>query len=904
MSQPPRRRSGQPHAPEEPQDAGPGPFDHGEHDRYRAEGTLGRGGMGEVLLHWDERLGREVALKVANNPEGEAALVREARLTARLDHPGIVPVHGAGRLPDGRAYYTMPVLPGRSLAQNQGDRAGRIRHLLDACRAVAHAHAHGVLHRDLKPENLLIGTLGETLVADWGLATVLRDGRTQPDGCCGTAPYASPEQQRGEALTPASDVFSLGRMLQDLAEDEAELLAVAERATWADPTQRYGETTALADELLAWFEGRRVQAYDYSPQQLLRRTVVAWRVPLGIAAVALAAIVVAVTVSGQQVVDERNRAVQAEAQSRGSLASALVSQALAAAERNERASAELLAAEALTLKESPAARGVLARFLGRPRPQVLSRRELPNCRSTEVSVDGAWMACLEDQRVTRVNLHDGSEEHLAASIRSASVGTRGVVWLTLDDGSLNRWTTTLERYPSQAATLSTVTSRGVLSMSPGAVTHVAAWSETVDCDGLQAILATLANEVVTVVCSGTSLQDITIRQGFRHTLVATLSPGHGPPSALASEGDILALGTEGGALFVGPTEALELVTTELSHVRDLALQDGLVAVAEAQGGVTVWDVARRTRVASLPSGPATVRWLGPGRLRVLDETTQTDWSLPSETRPHRLRLGAGIAGLDVDEDRVATAHGDGLLMVHGLQTGEALLRVALGGVVKDVAFSPDGTQLLAGSAVLDGARLLDAETGAIEGVVGEYRVRRVAWASQPVVGQYGLTLWAREAHKLPSQVLDLEPAGDAVVALLDGGGVFRVAEGPTRIGGALDAVAVAGVEGQTVVATSTHLKHLDTGIEVALEGRPVELAMTEDLVAVGLLDGSISLRRSSDLVEVAVCPGHTGRAATLAFEGDWLVSGGWDGDVRSWSLKALDPDPDRLLQELQAAWGL
>jgi WD40 repeat protein len=80
--------------------------------------------------------------------------------------------------------------------------------------------------------------------------------------------------------------------------------------------------------------------------------------------------------------------------------------------------------------------------------------------------------------------------------------------------------------------------------------------------------------------------------------------------------------------------------------------------------------------------------------------------------------------------------------------------------------------------------------------------------------------------------------------------------------------------------------------------------MTEDLVAVGLLDGSVSLRRSSDLVEVAICPGHTGRTATLAFEGDWLVSGSWDGDVRSWSLEALDPDPDRLLLELQAAWGL
>ncbi|MCP4916189.1 MAG: hypothetical protein GY913_04645 [Proteobacteria bacterium] len=116
--------------------------------------------MGEVELRFDERLGRPVALKVANSPAGETALVREARLTARLDHPGIVPIHDAGRLPDGRAYYTMPVLPGHTLAEATDD-ATRVRHVLDASRAVAHAHAHGVLHWDLKPENLLVGAQGE-----------------------------------------------------------------------------------------------------------------------------------------------------------------------------------------------------------------------------------------------------------------------------------------------------------------------------------------------------------------------------------------------------------------------------------------------------------------------------------------------------------------------------------------------------------------------------------------------------------------------------------------------------------------------------------------------------------------------------------------------------------------------
>jgi serine/threonine protein kinase len=147
---------------------------------YEILETIGRGGMGTVYLALDRRLDREVALKVIQLP-GDAGtaedierLLREARVLARLEHPGIVPVHDAGLLPDGRAFYAMKRV--RGLRLDEHARAvpltDRLRAFERVCEAVAFAHAHGVIHRDLKPENVMVGPFGEVLVMDWGVAKV------------------------------------------------------------------------------------------------------------------------------------------------------------------------------------------------------------------------------------------------------------------------------------------------------------------------------------------------------------------------------------------------------------------------------------------------------------------------------------------------------------------------------------------------------------------------------------------------------------------------------------------------------------------------------------------------------------------------------------------------------------
>src|SRR5262245_13840869 len=176
--------------------------------RYRLEGEIGRGGMGAVLRVWDGALQRQLAMKVVakdGRPSGEERLppdprtlsrfLEEAQVTGQLDHPGIVPVHELGMDSEGRIYFTMKLVKGKTLkevfeelADGQGGwtQARVLGVLLKVCEAMSYAHAKGVIHRDLKPANVMVGRFGEVFVMDWGLAKVLgreenRDIRIQPD---------------------------------------------------------------------------------------------------------------------------------------------------------------------------------------------------------------------------------------------------------------------------------------------------------------------------------------------------------------------------------------------------------------------------------------------------------------------------------------------------------------------------------------------------------------------------------------------------------------------------------------------------------------------------------------------------------------------------------------------------
>ena len=279
--------------------------------RYQLLERVARGGMGVVYAALDEMLGRRVALKVLDVPvaDGDLArrLNREARVLARLEHPGIVPVHDVGTVSDGRVFYAMKFVEGHRLDKHIEAVTAlpdRLRLYLRICDAVAFAHARGVLHRDLKPANVMVGAFGEVLVMDWGLAKILREPSgggaeedpeatilhtpeassnadateaTQITGqgtVLGTPGYMSPEQARGDVahLDERSDIFSLGALLRFLVTPagnpksnlrwrrDKTLDAICAKATASDPANRYASVSALSADVSRYLDGLPVSA--------------------------------------------------------------------------------------------------------------------------------------------------------------------------------------------------------------------------------------------------------------------------------------------------------------------------------------------------------------------------------------------------------------------------------------------------------------------------------------------------------------------------------------------------------------------------------------------------------------------------------------------------------------------
>jgi serine/threonine protein kinase len=221
---------------------------------YTLQEKVGQGGMGIVWRARDQLFHRSLAVKVLaeqhkDNGDLPRRFVEEAQLMGQLQHPGIPPVHDLGELPDGRPYFAMKLIKGKTLATLLKERTGpeqeqpRLLAIFEqVCQTLAYAHAQRILHRDLKPNNIMVGAFGEVLVMDWGLAKLLGsagerteeavapastictvrseepDTATQTGQALGTPAYMAPEQARGEItqLDERSDVFGLGAILCEM----------------------------------------------------------------------------------------------------------------------------------------------------------------------------------------------------------------------------------------------------------------------------------------------------------------------------------------------------------------------------------------------------------------------------------------------------------------------------------------------------------------------------------------------------------------------------------------------------------------------------------------------------------------------------------------------------------------
>lgn len=190
-------------------------------DRYRLESELGQGGMGTVYLTIDKVLDREVALKLMSKPrlgtEGRSRLLEEARTVAKLKHPNIVTVYDAGEF-DQQPYVVMEYIQGKTLNESDLDGfTGIVKIAKQICAALQYAHERDIVHRDLKPENVIIQPDGTLLLMDFGLAVSTTSRMTEMGLIMGTVAYMSPEQAFGYEVTPASDLYSLGVILYELA---------------------------------------------------------------------------------------------------------------------------------------------------------------------------------------------------------------------------------------------------------------------------------------------------------------------------------------------------------------------------------------------------------------------------------------------------------------------------------------------------------------------------------------------------------------------------------------------------------------------------------------------------------------------------------------------------------------
>lgn len=286
-----------------------------EGTRYRILSKIAEGGMGTVFRAHDSSLDREVAIKVMDDSLQDTQFAermqQEAQVIARLEHPGIVPIHDVGILPDGRMFYAMKLVQGERLdvfCQTARALPERLRLFQKICEAVAFAHAQNIIHRDLKPANIMVGAFGEVLVMDWGLAKILGEEKasetrmampepgaafqdktdggsglaTQVGAVLGTPDYMAPEQARGEnnRLDQRADVYALGAILQFVltgshpfqkiesqAKDKApkRLQAIIRQAMAEPREQRYANASELAADIERFLNDETVTAYRDNP---------------------------------------------------------------------------------------------------------------------------------------------------------------------------------------------------------------------------------------------------------------------------------------------------------------------------------------------------------------------------------------------------------------------------------------------------------------------------------------------------------------------------------------------------------------------------------------------------------------------------------------------------------------
>jgi eukaryotic-like serine/threonine-protein kinase len=835
-------------------------------ERYVIEGLFAQGGSGRILRAHDRHLERTVALKELHDP-GSAAEVRflnEARITARLQHPAIVPVYEVGRSPEGEPFYTMKLVSGRSLAR-QIDSALRLEerlallpHVLALAEAMAYAHSRRIIHRDLKPANVLVGEFGETVVIDWGLAKEL--GRAElPTGpqppaaprgpehtevgtIMGTPAYMPPEQASGQRVDERADVYALGAILyhlltghppyegstsqeviqQVLSRDPQplereqprlpqELRDIVSRAMARDPGERYPSARELAEDLRRFQTGQLVGAHRYSAWELVGRFLRRHRAALAVGWVALAVVAALGVWSVRRVLAERDEA--------------------RAARREAALRADEMLLEQVRTRASPSEAlglfGQLSPFFSRwGAARVLAAEAVAQGLATRLrghtgtlndvafSPDGRYVATTSDDRSVRLWEVQGGSGRVVGQHEDEA-------WRCLfsEDG---RWLVTSGKD-------GTVRLWGLRGGEPRVLRHERPVNGVVLLDPRGQRLATSDMDGNVWVWE--------VERGERRLLFRHVG-GRRPVLALSADRRWLLSAALGGQ----------------GLMRWDTVEDKVAVLGVAEGARWPLAISSRGAVLSANARQQVLLWEpGSSALRVLGQHESAIMSLT----------------LSADGRLAASLDTQGQVWLWEVESGRLKGTRELPASSRRVLFSPDG-QWLAGTGS-DGTLLLwEVGTGR------HHRVRAASEALSALDYSEDGTKLAVASHDAQALVLELEPRR---------GRVQRVLEEPVRS-------ADLSVDGRHLLVAgnsgAVRLWHLEEPAPVELAGHTQEvsqvrlgpggtvLATAEQGGTVWLWDGAGRQRHE--------LKGHGALVRALAFspEGAWLASGDEQGEVWLW----------------------
>jgi WD40 repeat protein len=875
--------------------------------RYVLEGVHARGGLGRVVRAHDRLLQRTVAIKelLQRTPSAQDRFMREALITARLQHPGIVPVHEAGRWPSGDPYYSMKLVAGRTLKEliqerkGLDERMGLLPHVLAVAEAVAYAHSQHVIHRDIKPANVIVGDFGETVVVDWGLAKDLSrsaaesevdegeadaeqadstEAATAAGHIMGTPSYMAPEQARGDAIDARADVFSLGAMLYELLAGEpphtgdsadkillsalsampvpievrqpaapVDLVAIVHKAMARRAGDRYRSAIELAEDIRRYQTGQLVTARHYSARSLARRWIARHRAVVAVAGAAAMALAATGAIAFQRVVAQRDVAQDTSR-------AAQDAEQTAVKQRNELV---FLQAQSWLPRDPTAAIAWLKKY-----PPGGERTEKLGAMMDEALELGVARHVLRQPTwVTGVGFtEDGS----------AIIGV-------LKDGEIRRWDVAtgegrLIGRHSEAVKSSSMSPDGRLVAVGGAGGAVELFALDGDAPARQ--LGSHADEVMLLIFSADSSRLLT---ESRDHVVRVWDVQHGGDPLLSIEDPPVAsaiLSSDGKTVYAG-------------------LGTGQIVRVDVDGGARHKVVELEGRVSALAMSPDRRQLAA----KAAEDAVQlVDLASGEVQALHELRLGKeGRWGFSQTGRYLTAAPEDGTLHLYEVASGNEIVLRGHEDRIFDVAFSEDDATVLTASDDTT-ARVWDIATGSVRVLRGHEDDIYVAALSRD--GKLAATAGADASARL-WQLADNEEVSNVVGRISGAGSAWRRFS-LSEDGGMLTTwIDDSDVETWNVVTgdrqrrTLENLEHLRSG------NRPPEKLFDPrgQLLAMSQPDGKVAIwsLASGERRELGI--DGTAEISAMAASRDWrtLVTGHEDGMVLVWNLAGEEDDEPRVL---------